>query len=161
MKLKLNLQLAYAWIAIATGVAIAASPAASPAPGPRAGSVAPLGATSVAPASAASVASFSPPATVPPERLEAIRQAKVEMAKRFDDRRNEARATLAALRECARQKPDSAVSDAAERAITNLESGLARAEAHAASGVFRKAFLALGRPAQAAAAMLKRCQAAK
>lgn len=94
-------------------------------------------------------------------RAERIRQYREEIAKRYADRRKDALGTLEALRALAKATKDRDVARDAEKAVTNLQSGLEKADAHVAAGVFRKAFLALGRPKLAAEETLAKCRRAE
>ncbi len=133
-----------------------ASPASPVSPAAPASPVSPASpASPVSPASPASVAS---PASAEPTRAEKIKAAKDEIARRFAGRRAEAARTLAELTACAGRMREGQARREAEKAITNLQSALGKADAEAAKGIYRAAFVALGRPAKAAQAALRRCQ---
>ena len=130
---------------VLTGAARAQSPAASAKP---VASASPL-------ASASPVASASPTA---PSKADRIKAAREEIAQRYAGRKRDAARTLADLKACVAHMREGQARREAEKAITNLESAIAKADGEAAQAVFRKAFVALGRPAKAAQAALRRCQ---
>lgn len=109
-------------------------------------------------ASATTTAPASRAPTADPGKAERIKAAKDEIARRYAGRRADAVKLVADLKGCASSMKDGQARREAEKALTNLESAIGKADAEAARGVYRKAFVALGRPAKAAQAALKRCQ---
>lgn len=90
-------------------------------------------------------------------RMEKLKLAREEMAQRYLGRRADAVKMLEALKACAQKGNGEAKRDA-EKAATNLASGIAKADEQAGKGIYRKAFTALGRPQQAARVALSRCE---
>lgn len=109
-------------------------------------------------ASATTSAPASPASAADPGKAERIKAAKDEIAKRYAGRRADALKLVGELKGCASSMKEGQARREAEKAITNLESAIGKADAEAARGVYRKAFVALGRPAKAAQAALRRCQ---
>lgn len=131
-------------LALALAIIIA-GPARAQSPGPASAS-----------ATAGPTASVSPSAAA--WRAAKIKQARDEIAERYAGRRRSAQKTLSDLSACVKRLREGQGRRNVEKAIVNLEAALAKADAHAAAGVYRKAFIALGRPTKAAESALKRCQ---
>ena len=124
----------------------------------RSATTSPSNSAITSPTSSANASPSASPPPSPTSRAERLRKAREEMAQRYADRRRDAVKIVADLRAClARTRPGSG-RRSVEKAITNIEGGIAKADAQAASGVYRRAFLALGRPEHAAQAALKKCK---